>query len=95
MTFRCTSEPLHLQYDITPFADKGKCFDIIIVRLKDYFTIYYRPHTKFAKVMILHLSVILFTRGCGGIPACLAAGLQGGGIPACLAGFQAQTQGGS
>ena len=32
----------------------------------------------------------------GGIPACLAAGLQrGGGIPACLAGFQAHTQGGS
>ena len=32
----------------------------------------------------------------GGIPACLAAGLQGGGgILACLAGFQAHTQGGS
>ena len=32
----------------------------------------------------------------GGIPACLAAGLQGeGGIPACLAGFQAHTLGGS
>ena len=31
----------------------------------------------------------------GGIPAYLAAGLQGGGIPACLAGFQAHTQGGS
>ena len=31
----------------------------------------------------------------GGIPAYLAAGLQGGGILACLAGFQALTQGGS
>ena len=53
----------------------------------------YRPQTKFgAKVIFLHLSVILFMGGggipaciTGGIPACLAAGLQGGGIPACLA----------
>ena len=52
--------------------------------------------------MFLHVSVILFTWGGGGIPACivggitsyLAAGLQqrGGGISACLAGLQAHTQ---
>ena len=62
------------------------------------------PQTKFAKVMILHLSVSHSVH-IGGIPACLAAGLQRGipaclaaglwGIPACLAGFQAHTQGGS
>ena len=41
----------------------------------------YRPQMKFAKVMFLHMSVILFTGGCG--------------IPACIAGLQAHTQGGS
>ena len=40
----------------------------------------YRPQTKFAKVMFLHVSVC--PRG-GGIPACLA-----GGIPAWLAGLR-------
>ena len=44
---------------------------------------FYRPQTKFAKVMFLQVSVILSTGGgiqaciAGGIPACLAAGLQG------------------
>ena len=53
----------------------------------------YRPQTKFAKVMFLHVSVILSTGGAipaciaGGIPACLAAGLQGD--------LQAHSQGGS
>ena len=42
----------------------------------------YRPQMKFAKVMFLHMSVILFTGG-----VC--------GIPACIAGLQAHTQGGS
>ena len=37
----------------------------------------YRPQTKFAKVMFLHVSFILST---GGFPACIA-----GGIPECLA----------
>ena len=43
---------------------------------------FYRPQTKFEKVMFLHVSVILSTGGAipaciaGGIPACLAAGLQ-------------------
>ena len=46
----------------------------------------YRPQTKFAKVMFLHVSVFLST-GEGAIPACIA-----GGIPACLA---AGLQGGS
>ena len=42
--------------------------------------------------MFLHVSVILFTGGAipagiaGGIPACLAAGIQGGAIPAYIAG---------
>ena len=50
---------------------------------------YYRPQTKFAKVMFLHVSVILFTGGGGvGIPACLA-----GGITACLAGLQGGSPG--
>ena len=40
----------------------------------------YRPQKKFVKVMFLHLSVILFKEGGGGIPACIA-----GGIQACLA----------
>ena len=31
---------------------------------------FYRPQTKFAMVMFLHLSVILFTGG-GGFPACI------------------------
>ena len=54
---------------------------------------YYRPQTKFAKVMFLHASVILSTEG-GSIPACLAAGLQGG-VEGNLAGggLQAHTQG--
>ena len=39
----------------------------------------YRPQTKFAKVMFLHVFVILFTRGVG--------------IPACIAGLQAHTRG--
>ena len=40
-------------------------------------THYYRPQTKFAKVMFLHVSVILSTVGVGGgVPACI-----GGGIP--------------
>ena len=43
----------------------------------------YRPQTKFAKVMFLHVSVSHSVHGGGGIPACLA-----GGIPACLAGLQ-------
>ena len=32
-------------------------------------SLYYRPQTKFAKVMFLHLSVILFTGGC--MPQCM------------------------
>ena len=32
-------------------------------------SIYYRPQTKFAKVMLLHLSVILVTGGC--LPQCM------------------------
>ena len=44
-------------------------------------SIFYRPQRKFAKVMFLHMSVILSTGG-GGIPACIA-----GGIPACFAGL--------
>ena len=34
------------------------------------FKSYYRPQTKFAKVMSLHVSVILSTRG-GGVPQCM------------------------
>ena len=41
----------------------------------------YRPQTKFAKVMFLHVSVC--PRGVGGIPVCIA-----GGIPVCLAGIR-------
>ena len=60
----------------------------------------YRPQAKFRKVMFLHVSVCPQGGGipaciADGIPACLAAALQGGGISACLAGFQAHTQGGS
>ena len=40
----------------------------------------YRPQTKFAKVMFLHVSVCPQGGGCGGV------------IPACLAGFQTHTQ---
>ena len=40
----------------------------------------YRPQRSLGKVMFLHVSVILFTRGGGGISAYIA-----GGIPACLA----------
>ena len=52
---------------------------------------YYRPQTKFAKVMFYTCVSVNWV----GIPACLAAGLRGGGggIPACLAGFQAHTKG--
>ena len=67
-----------------------------------FLPVIYRPQTKFAKVMFLHVSVCPRGGGCGipaclagGIPACLAAGLRVGGcIPAWLAGFQAHTQGG-
>ena len=44
----------------------------------------YRPQTKFAKVMFLHVSVILSTGPRGG-------GF-GGGIPACLAGHMTNQQ---
>ena len=41
---------------------------------------FYRPQTKFPKVMFLHMSVSHSVHGVGsGIPACLA-GLQGGGV---------------
>ena len=40
-------------------------------------TPFYRPQTKFAKVMFLHVSVILSGGGGAAIPACIA-----GGIPA-------------
>ena len=43
---------------------------------RDIFTV----HNEVAKVMFLHVSVILFTGEGGAIPACIA-----GGIPACLA----------
>ena len=32
---------------------------------------YYRPQTKFAKFMFLHVSVILSTVGVGGLPQCM------------------------
>ena len=41
---------------------------------------FYRPQTKFAKVMFLHVSVSHSVH-------------RGGGIPACIAGLQAHTQG--
>ena len=41
---------------------------------------YYHPQMKFAKVMFLHVSVILSTGGwVGGIPACIAGGAGLGG----------------
>ena len=56
----------------------------------------YRPQTKFAKVMLLHLSVILFTGG-----GCLGPGPRGRleGCPgefggSAWAGVQAQARGG-
>ena len=51
---------------------------------------FYRPQTKFAKVMFFYTCLSFCPPGGGGIPACIA-----GGIPACLAGFQAHTLGGS
>ena len=59
----------------------------------------YRPQTKFAKVMLLHLSVILFTGGClgPGPRGRLGGGLLGGcpgefgGLPG--GGVQAQARG--
>ena len=51
------------------------------VRYEKNLNYFYRPQTKFAKVMFLHVSVCPLGRGSGGIPACLA-GLQahiGGG----------------
>ena len=65
------------------------------MNLNNKFQHYYRPQTKFAKVMFLHVSVILSR---GGIPACLAvlqAHTRGGGRLRGLAGgLQAHTQGG-
>ena len=60
----------------------------------------YRPQTKIAKVMFLHVSVILFTGGgypsmpCRWYPS-MPCRSSGGRIPACLAGFQAHTQEGA
>ena len=63
---------------------------------------YYRPQTKFAKVMFLHVSVCpwggwwypgMHCRWYLSMPCSRSPGE--GGIPACLAGFQAHTQGGS
>ena len=59
--------------------------------------IYYRPQTKFAKVMFLHVSVILFTGVGEGVlsqHALKQVSRREGTIPACFAGFQAHTQGG-
>ena len=47
-----------------------------LLHLRDF----YRPQRSRCKVIFLHMSVILFTGGSGGIPACIACG-----IPACLA----------
>ena len=60
---------------------------------------WYRLQTKFAKVMFLRVSVILFTGGypsmqCRWYPS-MHCRSPGGGIPACLAGLQAHTQWGS
>ena len=62
---------------------------------------YYRPQTKFAKVMFLYVSVILSGGGrgypsmhCRWYPSMPCSRSPGGGgvIQACLAGFQAHTQ---
>ena len=58
-------------------------------------TDYYRTQTKFAKIIFLHVTLILSTeRGVVSQHALQVSG-GGGGIPACLAGLQAHTQGGS
>ena len=75
-------------------AEDGFILRVSAMFLQAYF---YRLQTKFAKVMFLHVSVILSTGGGGvvdpSMPCSRSRG--GGGIPACLAGFQAHTQGGS
>ena len=51
---------------ITPFSafTEGNSF------FSEYISYFYRPQTKFAMVMFLHLSVILFTGG-GGLAQCM------------------------
>ena len=60
-------------------------FQYIVVNLD-----YYRPQTKFAKVMFLLMSVCPW----GVVSQHALQQVLGGSIPACLAGFQAHTQGG-
>ena len=76
-----------------PFSDpRHALFFLSVIYLKKAsFIGSYRPQTKFAKVMFLHVSVILSTGGIG----IGGVGWYGGGMPACLAGLQAHTQGGS
>ena len=58
----------------------------------------YRPQTKFAKVMFLHMSVcpqweLYSSMPCRWYPSMPCRFLGGGCIKACLAGFQAHIQG--
>ena len=62
----------------------------------------FTAHNEVGARLCFYVSVILFTGGWGGIPACIAGGIPPclaaalqRGIKACLAGFQAHTQGGS
>ena len=78
-------------------------FDVIVSgKLNSYNAHFYRPQTKFAKVMFLHMSVILSMGGWYPSMHCrwylsmpCSRSLGGACIPACLAGLQAHTQRGS
>ena len=54
---------------------------------KKFFAVYYRPQTKFAKVMFLQVSVILFTVGaCVVAPGGCMHGCSGGACVVALGG---------
>ena len=56
-------------------CDKRMSFFILdifsFIRFYFFYFDFYRPQTKFAKVIFLHLSVILFTEGGGNLPQCM------------------------
>ena len=56
-------------------CDKRMSFFILdifsFIRFYFFYFDFYRPQKKFAKVIFLHLSVILFTEGGGNLPQCM------------------------
>ena len=91
LKFLCEAGKWRTQERYSPCLSKpGQSLPTILNALN-----FYRPQTKFAKVMFLHVSVSDSVHRGGGIPACLVAGLQGGWYPSMPCRFPGPHPGGS